>query len=153
MSARLARLGADLLSRTLPSIAAGAVTPHEQDHARATLAPPLKKEDGRLDFTQPARAVSARARGVDPWPGATAALEGEVIKLFQPRVVAVTGGAAGAAAARPGRVVGAGAEGLIVACGDGGAVAFGELQLPGRKRLPAGVVLNGRPIPADTLLG
>ena len=154
LSARLARLSADLISETLPRIAAGTVALREQDHAHATLAPPLKKEDGRLDFTQPARAVSARARGVDPWPGATATLDGEVIKLFQPRVVtvpvAVTGGAA---AARPGRVLGAGAEGLIVGCGDGGAVAFGELQLPGRKRLPASMVLNGRPILPDTLLG
>jgi methionyl-tRNA formyltransferase len=152
LSARLAGLGAELLSQTLPGIAAGAVTPREQDHRRATLAPPLKKEDGRLDFAQPARAVSARARGVDPWPGATATLDGEVIKLFHPRVVGVTDGSR-AAAARPGRVLGAGTEGLVVACGDGGAVAFGELQLPGRKRLPAGVVLNGRPIPPDTLLG
>ena len=151
LSARLARLGADLLSETLPRIATGAVTLREQDHARATLAPPLRKEDGRLDFTQPARAVSARARGVDPWPGATAILDAEVIKLFQPRVVAIAGLAP--ARVRPGRVVDAGAAGLVIGCGEGGAVAFGELQLPGRKRLPAGVVLNGRPIPPDTLLG
>jgi methionyl-tRNA formyltransferase len=158
LSARLARLGAELIADTLPRIAAGTVSLREQDHARATLAPPLKKEDGRLDFAQAARAVSARARGVDPWPGATATLDGEVIKLFQPRVVVVTAGAGvgardEAAAARPGRVLGAGAAGLIVGCGDGGAVAFGELQLPGRKRLPATMVLNGRPIPPDTLLG
>jgi methionyl-tRNA formyltransferase len=151
LSARLARLGADLLSETLPRIATGAVTLREQDHARATLAPPLKKEDGRLDFAQPARAVSARARGVDPWPGATATLDAEVIKLFQPRVVAIAGLAP--AEVRPGRVVAAGPAGLVIGCGEGGAVAFAELQLPGRKRLPAGVVLNGRPIPPDTLLG
>jgi len=151
LSARLSRLGAALLAETLPRIAAGAVTPREQDHARATLAPPLRKEDGRLDFAQPARAVSARARGVDPWPGATATLDGEMIKLFTPRVVAPAGPAP--AAVRPGRVLGAGPDGLMIGCGDGGVVAFAELQLPGRKRLPAGVVLNGRPIPPDTLLG
>ena len=158
-SARLSRLGAALLSESLPRIAAVALTLREQDHARATLAPPLKKEDGRLDFAQPARVVSARARGVDPWPGATAKLDGETIKLFNPCVVALAGPAA--AAVRPGRVLGAGPDGLrdglrdglIIGCGDTNAVAFGELQLPGRKRLPVSVVLNGRPIPPDTLLG
>ncbi|HET6146569.1 MAG TPA: methionyl-tRNA formyltransferase [Polyangia bacterium] len=150
LSARLARAGAGLLADTLPRIITGTVTLREQEHALATLAPPLKKEDGRLDFAQPARAVSARARGVDPWPGAAALLDGEVIKLFAPRVVEVTASRDGGAA---GRVLGAGPDGLIVGCGEGGAVAFGELQLPGRKRLPAGVVLNGRPIPPDTLLG
>jgi methionyl-tRNA formyltransferase len=152
LSARLSRLGADLLAQTLPHIAAGAVTLQPQDDTQATLAPPLKKEDGRLDFTQPARAVSARARGVDPWPGATALLDGEVIKLFQPRVVAQITTAPTTAPARPGRVLGAGAGGLIIGCGDG-AVAFAELQLPGRKRLPASVVLNGRPILPDTVIG
>ena len=148
LSARLSRLGADLLAQTLPRIAAGAATLQPQDSGLATLAPPLKKEDGRLDFSQPARAVSARARGVDPWPGATALLDGEVIKLFQPRVVAeVT-----KASPRPGRVLGASADGLVIGCGDG-AVAFAELQLPGRKRLPAALVLNGRPILPDTVIG
>jgi methionyl-tRNA formyltransferase len=154
LSARLALLGAALLAETLPRIAAGQASLVAQDDRQATLAPPLEKEDGRLDFTQPARAVSARARGVDPWPGATAILDGEVVKLFRPRVVAAPEIAPSPASVSPGagRVVGAGPDGLVVACGDG-AVAFGELQLPGRKRLPAGVVLNGRPLAPGTRLG
>jgi methionyl-tRNA formyltransferase len=144
LSARLSALGADLLRATLPLIAAGAVTPEPQDHAAATLAPPLRKEDGRLAFTAAARAVAARARGVDPWPGPTSTLDGEVIKLFAPRVTAGTGA--------PGSVLGLAADGLVVACGEG-AVAFAELQLPGRRRLPAAAVLAGRPIPPGTRLG
>ena len=157
LSQRLSRLGAQLLDQVLPRIVAGAVTLAPQDDRLATLAPPLTKQDGHLDFAQPARAVSARARGVDPWPGATAMLDGEPIKLFRPRVVDVigaggTGGSTGAAVGVPGQVLGARPEGLIVACGDG-AVAFGELQMPGRKRLPAAVVLNGRAIAAGVVLG
>src|SRR5207253_1052446 len=68
---RLAGLGAELLAATLPRILDGSVVLAPQDDALATIAPLLRKEDGRLDFTQAARQVSARARGVDPWPGAT----------------------------------------------------------------------------------
>jgi len=152
LSERLARLGADLLGETLPRIAAGQVTLAAQDDAGATLAPPLEKDDGRLDFAQPARAVSARARGVDPWPGATALLDGEVVKLFRPRVVPAGDLLPVRAAAQPGTVLRADGDGLVIACGDG-AAAFGELQLPGRKRLPIGVVLNGHAIEPGTRLG
>ena len=141
---RLARLGADLLAATLPHIAAGTVTLAAQDDALATVAPLLKKEDGRLDFTQTARQVSARARGVDPWPGATALLGGEPVKLFHPRVLE-------AAPGQPGRVLGVVAEGLAVGCADR-PIAFAELQLPGRKRLPAAAVVAGRAIPVGTAL-
>jgi methionyl-tRNA formyltransferase len=143
LSVRLADQGARLLRETLPRIAAGAITLAPQDHARATLAPPLRKGDGRLPFTGTATAVAARARGVDPWPGPTAVLDGEPIKLFGPRVVAGEG--------EPGVVLGLAPEGLVVACGSG-AVAFAELQLPGRRRLPAVAVLTGRPIPPGTRL-
>jgi methionyl-tRNA formyltransferase len=143
LSGRLSAQGAELLARTLPRIAAGEVTLEPQDHARATLAPPLRKENGRLPFTLPAPAVSAHARGVDPWPGPAAFLDGEPIKLFGPRVVAGQG--------EPGAVLGLAPEGLVVACGSG-AVAFAELQLPGRRRLPAAAVLAGHPIPPGTRL-
>ncbi len=116
-----------------------------QDDAAATLAPPLAKADGRLRFDAAARAVSAQARGVDPWPGATALLDGEPLKLFAPRVVDAAGGG------RPGEVLGLRAEGLAIACGEG-AVAFAELQLAGRRRMPAAAVLTGHAIAPGTLL-
>jgi methionyl-tRNA formyltransferase len=141
----LAVAGAPLLVETLPAIIEGTVKLQPQDDAAATLAPPLAKDDGRLRFDVPARAVSARARGVDPWPGATALLDGEVIRLFGPRVLP---GPAGAAA---GSVLGLRPEGLAIACADA-PIAFAELQLPGRKRLAASAVLAGRPIPPGTSL-
>ena len=121
-----------------------------QDHAAATVARLLTKADGLLDFDQPARLVSAQARGVDPWPGATALLDGEPLRLFGPRVLPPA-----PAFGRPGEVMGLDDGMLAVACGDaqGARIGFAELQLPGRRRLPAAAVLAGRPIPAGTRLG
>ena len=141
----LAAAGAPLLAATLPAILDGGVTLTRQDDAAATLAPPLVKEDGRLRFDVPARAVSARARGCDPWPGATALLDGEPVRLFGPRVLP------GPAGGPPGVVLGLRPEGLAIACADA-PLAFAELQLPGRKRMAAAALLAGRPIPPGTSL-
>lgn len=144
LSDKLAALGAGLLGDTLPVIADGRVTLTPQAHAAATLAPMLTKADGHLGFDRPARVVSAHARGVDPWPGASAILDGAPLKLFTPRVLDVGQG-------RPGEVLGLRPEGLAIACASG-AIAFAELQLPGRRRMPAAAVLTGHPIPAGTVL-
>jgi methionyl-tRNA formyltransferase len=137
LAERLALLGSQLLVETLPRIADGSVALQAQDEASATLAPLMKKEDGYLDLGLPAEEVSAQARGVDPWPGATVLHVDEPMKVFGVRVIEGQG--------TPGEVQGLVPQGLVVACG-GGAVAFAELQLPGRKRLPAAAVLAGHPI-------
>jgi methionyl-tRNA formyltransferase len=143
LAARLAPLGARLLVETLPRIADGCLSLRAQDSTVATLAPPLVKTDGELDFTQSAAAVSARARGVDPWPGATVRLDGEPAKVFSPQLVPGAG--------KPGEVLGLVPQGLAVACG-AGAIAFAEVQLPGRKRMAARALLAGHRIPSGTLL-
>ncbi len=143
LAARLAPIGAELMRDALAKLEAGELTATPQDHARATLAPMLKKEDGRIDWTRPARQVRDLVRGVDPWPGATGGLDGDVLKVWRARIV--PGGGA------PGEVLGADRDGLVVACGEG-AVALGELQLPGRKRLGAAAFLAGRPVPPGTRL-
>jgi methionyl-tRNA formyltransferase len=147
LSEKLAALGAALLGETLPQIAAGGALFVPQDDAAATLAPLLTKADGRLDFGRPARLVSAQARGVDPWPGATALLDGEPLRLYGPRLPTGNGHVG-----RPGEVLGLVPEGLAIACADG-PIAFAELQLPGRRRLPAAAFLAGRPIAAGSRLG
>ncbi|HKA86629.1 MAG TPA: methionyl-tRNA formyltransferase [Haliangiales bacterium] len=143
LAARLAPLGAELMREALVRLEAGTLVETPQDGAGATFAPMLKKEDGRIDWTRPARAARDLVRGVDPWPGATAQLDGETLKVWRPRVVPGGG--------EPGEVLGADRDGLVVACGDG-AVALGELQLPGRKRLAAAAFVAGRPVPAGTRL-
>ena len=151
LAARLSVLGANLLTATLPRIVDGTVTTDPQDESQATLAPILRKEDGRLDFSQPAATVSARARGVDPWPGAMASRGGELVKLFGPRVLGSGTGAASDGVAS-GTVLRIDASGLQVACRDG-SVAFSEVQLPGRKRLPAAAAAAGRSIAVGDRLG
>src|SRR5262249_52046399 len=74
LAARLAPLGAELMREALVRLEAGAQGAAPPDGAGATPAPLLKKEDGRIDWTRPARAARDLVRGVDPWPGATAQL-------------------------------------------------------------------------------
>jgi methionyl-tRNA formyltransferase len=134
LSLKLADLGARLFVDTLPAIVAGTATLRAQDDGAATVAPLLTKADGVLKFDRSARLVSAQARGVDPWPGATTTLGGEPLKLFAPRVFDATPGIA-----EPGTIRDVTSDGLVVACGDAGEhlVVFGEVQFPGKRRMPA----------------
>jgi methionyl-tRNA formyltransferase len=142
---KLSVIGADLMAEALPKLYAGQLTPITQDHARATMAPMLEKDTGRIDWTKSAREVRDLVRGTDPWPGAFTMLGAEVLKVFRAHVTEGQGEA--------GRVLGVDRDGLIVACGGGGAVALGELQLPGRKRMAAKALVAGRPIAPGTILG
>ncbi len=135
--ARLAPIGAAAMLETIAAMATGSARAVAQDHARASHAPMLAKHDGAIDFAQPAAAVAARIRGVDPWPGAYAMLRGQIVKLFRARADA------GQGAGPPGRVLAIDAAGATIACGDG-AVVIRELQLAGRKRMAAAQLAAGR---------
>jgi len=141
---RLAPLGAELLVEGLAKLKAGTLTPQKQNDAEATMAPMLTKETGRVDFAAGARAVRDLVRGCDPWPTAYTMLGGEPLKLFRAKIVSGRG--------TPGVVIGADRDGLLVGCGDD-AVAFAELQLPGKKRMSATALLAGRQMPVGTRLG
>jgi methionyl-tRNA formyltransferase len=141
---RLAPLGAELLVEILAQLKAGTLAPEKQDDGAATMAPMLTKETGRVDFAAGARAVRDLVRGCDPWPTAYTLLGGEPLKLFRAKIVSGRG--------TPGVVIGADRDGLLVGCGDD-AIAFAELQLPGKKRMPATALLAGRPMPVGTILG
>ena len=140
---RLAPVGAQALLEALDAIAAGTARPVAQDHARATHAPMLAKTDGAIDFTEPAAAVAARIRGVDPWPGAQGALRGQPVKLFRARVCPGRGAA--------GTVLALDAAGAHVACGDD-AIVIAEIQSPGRKRLTMQQFAAGRGIAVGDML-
>ncbi len=77
LAIRMADLGAPLMAETLRGLAAGTITPKVQNHAEASSAPMLKKEDGRIDWNQPAIAIYNRMRGFAPWPGAYTAFRGQ----------------------------------------------------------------------------
>ncbi len=144
--ARLAPIGAEALLDAIAQIAAGTARAVPQDHAHATHARMLTKADGAIDFTQPAEAVAARIRGVDPWPGAQAVLRGQPIKLFRARARAGEG-----AAQAPGTVVAIDKDGMHVAA-QGGLVVIREIQAAGRKRRAAQQFAAGRGLAVGDVL-
>ncbi|MFH1130217.1 MAG: methionyl-tRNA formyltransferase [Pseudomonadota bacterium] len=141
---RLAPVGARLLLKALAGVQQGVLEPVPQDNANATLAPMLSKGDGRVDFLQSAKEVDCWIRGMDPWPGAFADLQGQTLRLFRSRVTNGKG--------RPGEILEGDERGLLVACKEK-AVWVQELQLPGRRRMPAISLLAGNPIKVGTILG
>jgi methionyl-tRNA formyltransferase len=142
LTARLADLGAALLLEALPGWLAGTLAAVPQNGARATLAPMLRKEQGRLDWTRPAAALARQVRAFDPWPGTFTTWEGRVLKVL--RAAAMPGAAA------PGRVV-ARAGGLAAGSGDG-LLQLIELQLEGKRAVTAAEFVRGHPAVAGALL-
>ena len=145
---RLSVLGADTLSETLDMLAAGGLDPVRQDDSLSCYAPMLKKEHGRIDWNREPATIKNMVRGMSPWPCAFTWLDGKLVKIFRVRVDTAKGGEA----AEPGTVLSAGKEGIEVAC-DGGVIIIDELQLEGRKRLPAGDFLAGCKITPGIILG
>ena len=142
----LAAMGAGLLLDTVRAIAAGRVRERPQDHALATYAPRLTREDGRIDWTRPARTVHDRVRGLHPWPPAFAFLDGS--RYLIRRTAPHAGSMPGRDPAPPsGTVVEARSDRLRVACGEGSVLSILEIQPEGRRALPARDFLAGRRIP------
>lgn len=139
LTRRLASMGAELAVETLERLRAGALTPRPQDHSRATYAPMLKKEDGRIDWSWPAVMIHNRVRGFQPWPGAYCLFRGRLLHLWRTRPVPESvPGPPGALHPHRRR--------LLVACGEDTTLELVELQLEGRKRLPAEAFLAGQRI-------
>jgi methionyl-tRNA formyltransferase len=143
---RLALLGADLLIETLVSWKAGRIQPRAQDNSLATYAPPFRKGELRLDWSQEGRKISNRIRAFDPWPGAFAFLNGRRVKCFKPVLMSWKG------QGTPGEILGCSESGLAVLAGDHQVVGIGELQLEGQRRMSAAEFLRGRSIPEGTML-
>jgi methionyl-tRNA formyltransferase len=135
---RLARIGAEVLLETLDGLAAGTLTPRPQDHARATLAPLLKKEDGRIDWSRPAEEIARRVRGLLPWPGTVAGWSGGVLKVLRARVEPLDG-----TSGQPGSILAVDAEGIVVAAGGGTALRLLDVQPESRRPMSASAFAAG----------
>ena len=142
LTERLAALGADLLAETLPLLARGGVNPRLQDDERATWAPPLGREDGRIDWSATAEEIDRRVRACQPWPVAEAGLRGERVQILEAEPSEAPPGTGGQADL-PGLVLEAD-EGVVVACGAGTRLAIRSLRWPGRRVLSARDAVNGR---------
>jgi methionyl-tRNA formyltransferase len=133
---RLARLGAELLLETVRGLGDGLLQPKPQDHALASYAPLLKKDDGRIDWNLPADVLARRVRGFNPWPGTHTLWQGHVLKVLRARPM--PGGPG-----EPGTVVSVDREGLVVASGQDTRLALLEVQLESRRPVSAGAFSAG----------
>jgi methionyl-tRNA formyltransferase len=138
LAPRLAALGGEALVEALALAGRGELVPVRQDAARATLAPILTKEHGKLDWALPAPRLAHRLRGFSPWPGGWTTLDGRTVKIL----AAVPGDPAPAGAA-PGAAVRAPGRGLSVACGGGTSLLVTRLQPEGKAAQDALAFLNG----------
>jgi len=146
LAQRLAEAGAPLMIETLRKLDRGEIVPVIQDHTQATLAPRLKKEDGRINWWHAAAHIYNRIRGLEPWPGA--------FTTFRRRLCHIWGrpAAAVARAEAPGTLFASSGE-LQVACGEGTQLRLDAVQLEGRKRVAAADFAHGARLVSGEKLG
>lgn len=143
---KLARAGAQLLVETLEKWQAGLIQPHRQDDSAATCAPPIKKEELRLNWQLPAGQLVNVVRAFDPWPGAYAFYQEKRLKCYQARLLEWK------SEGRPGEILGVVDAQLAVLGGDGAVLGIGELQLEGQRRLPAKEFVRGHAMNSGSFL-
>ena len=144
---RLALLSGDILLKAIEGMRSGHLIEKPQEDKLATYAPKIDRSISFINWNQPARAISALIRALDPWPGAITPVGGKDIKLFSSKVVDGAG-----LDLSPGRIAEYSGEGLLVETGKD-LILIREFQAPGKKRLAAADFLRGFPINDGTMLG
>ena len=139
---RLAALGGRLVVEALERLAGGALARTPQPSDGVTYAHKIDKAEAAIDWTLPADVIERRLRAFDPFPGATARLRGETVKVWRGRALP------GRGSVEPGTVVSVDENGIGVACGGQGRLELTELQRAGGKRLAAADFLRGFPLEA-----
>jgi methionyl-tRNA formyltransferase len=142
---RLAVLGAQLIMETLERMKAGRIHPIPQDHSKATYAPPLKKEDGRIDWRKEAKEIGLQVRAFNPWPGAFTELDGRLLKVYRGEVKKAK------PAGKAGTVVWVGSDFIEIETGKD-SFLIKEVQLEGKRRMSVRDFLSGHPIAVGTVL-
>ena len=142
----LAAVGAELMVETLTGLAEGSLYSQVQDHALATLAPILTREDGLIDFSRTAQQLYDRWRGFQPWPGAHTMLRGKKLIAHRMQVVHhAVGGEVG--------VLRVNGDSLLVSCGGESVLELVEVQMEGKKRMSAAEFLRGYQVKSGERLG
>lgn len=140
----LAPMGADILIKTIDAIEKGKAKAEPQDKSKVSFAPILKKEDGHIDWMRPAAEIYNRIRGLTPWPGTYATLDGKKLRIHEAAPVDVEHGEA------PGTILECDKH-LLVACG-AGSIYLLEVQAEGKRRMSAKDFLHGHKIRKGTML-
>lgn len=134
LTEKLSLSGAKLITAALPLLASGKLQPRTQDRTRATVAPLLRKVDGRIDWKLSAIDIHNRVRGLSPWPGAYSALDGKMLKILASEVVMGTG--------EPGRLYEKDKTTLEAGAGSG-LLRILSIQPEGKKPMTVGEFLRG----------
>jgi methionyl-tRNA formyltransferase len=146
LASRMAEVGAKLMIRTLRDLPDGLVTPKKQNHALATYAPLLEKEDGRIGWERPAVEIFNRMRGFEPWPGAYSPFRGKTCHLWGEPATREQ------APAQPGTLLIEDGE-LRVACGDATVLRVLTVKLEGRAEVSAQEFVNGARLAKEERFG
>jgi len=147
LSARLAALGAEVLSETLPMIERARIEPEPQDEREATYAPILKREDGLVDWRMSAREIANRVRAFQPWPGTYTWFRGARLTIWRAREVEIN-----SEKIEPGTITSIDDSGITVACAGSTSLRVEELQAEGKRRMSARDFVNGMRISAGELI-
>jgi methionyl-tRNA formyltransferase len=145
LAARMSEAGALLMEETLHGLAAGKVVPRPQNHAEVTIAPILKKEDGRIDWNRSAQEIYNRMRGLAPWPGAYTTFRGQTCHLWGLPVVdpnSLPDEVPTAAHSTPGTILGSKND-WLVSCGNTTLLRLQSVKLEGRRQISASEFANG----------
>ena len=141
LQAKLAPLGAKLLLKTLDGLKSNSLQAHDQDETHVTFAPMIRKEDGVIDWTQPAVTIERRVRAFTPWPSAYTHLNGKLLKVHRANPIQTN------RPGNPGEIVRADSGGFWIATGKG-TLSLEEVQLENKKRLPGVEFIKGARIAA-----
>ena len=145
---QLASQGVKLLLGTLPAYLSGELQARPQDHERATLAPLIRKEDARIDWTRPAGRIHDQIRAFNPRPGAFTGFRGERLKVWRSRNPQPS-----PSPVSSGRIRTTGKGAILVGCGEGSSLELVELQSANRGRLKARDFTNGMKLRSGERLG
>lgn len=143
---RLASLGARALIKTLDGLQKGTIIARPQPNTGVSYAPMLKKEDGRIDWQQPAGEIFNLIRGLDPWPGSYSFWRGKLCHLYKPRIIE------GAEKKMPGEIIRADDSGLLVATGRD-YIIITEIKIEGGRRMAVADFRRGHKIDIGEKLG
>jgi methionyl-tRNA formyltransferase len=153
LASRLSEAGAPLMTETLRGLAAGRITPRPQDNSQATLAPLLKKEDGRIDWKRSATEICNRMRGFDPWPGTYTTFRGQTCHLWgEPVSNDETLAFGGIKDVPQGRLL-LEKNSVQVVCGGATVLRVLAVKLEGRKQISASEFANGARLKTGELFG
>ncbi len=145
LSNKLSKMGAELLIEGLNAIKEGKIKPILQDNSKASYAPMLKKEDGKIDWTKKAEDIYNMVRGMDPWPGAFTYYKGVAWRVWKTAVGNDRNGI-------PGMVISIDGGKIDVACGKG-VISITEMQPANKKRMTVSEFLRGNKVEAGVILG